>query len=79
MSGQGKKLPVLVFSEGVGDVFKTLVFQFGSGHIFFLDAFIDFFAVYRNIFRGFDAKLDMTAIEIDDLDDNVVADPYGFT
>ena len=78
MSGLWKKLPVLVFSEGVGDVFKALVFQFGSGLVFLLDAFVDFFAVYRDVFGRFDAKFDMTAVEIDDLDDDVVADPYRF-
>lgn len=79
MSGKGKKLPVLVFSECIGDVFKALVFQFGSGLVFLLDAFVDFFAVYRDVFRRFDAKLDVTTVEIDDLDDDIVADPYRFT
>jgi hypothetical protein len=74
----GKKLLADIFSESVGNVFKALVLRFGRGLIFFLDAFVDFFAVHRNAFRGLYAKLDMTAVEVDHLDDDVIADPNRF-
>ena len=73
---QGKKLRIDVFPERVGDIFEVLVLGLGRGFVFDLDAFVNFFAVHGNAFRGLNAKLDMTAIEVDHFNDDVVADPY---
>jgi hypothetical protein len=74
----GKKLPVLVLPECVGDVFQVVVLGFGGGLVFFLDAIVDFLTIHRNAFRRLNTELYVPAVELDDLDDDVVADPYRF-
>lgn len=43
-----------------------------------LDALVDFFAVYRNIFRGVDAKTDLEALNAENGNGDVVTNVYAF-
>jgi hypothetical protein len=44
-----------------------------------LNALIDFFAMYGNVFRGVDANPDLLAANAQNSDRNVITDIYAFT
>ena len=69
---------LFTFSQCRGDIFQTLVFRDRGGAVFALNPLVNLFAVDGNVLRGFDAQLDMPAIEVDNFYGDVITDTYGF-
>jgi len=64
--------------KNLGQAFEILGFRTRGGQILCLDGFVDLFAVNRDIFWGIDPEFDMFPFDINNRDDDIVANNDAF-